>query len=932
MLLKPEHCSKCVLGCPPFGSMRGYVPASGSGDNGVLIVLEAAGADEEQQGMPLVGAAGHYLWTNLKAIGVERDGFRIHNALSCRPPGNKLAKMPYESAAIEHCAPLLDETIRGHVERCASIDKTPVILTLGRIAFKRVMDYDDKNPVMRNDYQCYPHWSQTYGCWVVAGDHPSHIMQGNNHKLPILYFAVQRALEVASSGLQLDATEYAEDITNGEFAAWVDGYVKAWKADPENTYLAYDIETPFKSGEDEEAVSRESDDDYTILRISFSYAPGVACSVPWDAEHLAGIEYLFSLPNQLVGWNLAYDSPRVRAQMPIRGTEIDAMLAWHVLNTNMPKGLGFVTPFYVHNTEMWKHLADARPAFYNAKDSDMTLRNWLGIRRDLEKNKLMDVFKEHVMKLNEVLGYMVLQGVAFDQNARKAAEDQLAAKLAEIEAKIEAAIPQQARELKIYKKTPKSTDGLLQVEGEINVKFCDRCDAPGVVASHFKSVGKKRLKAGEPENPCVGAKAVKRLSKTNLWAKPLEFKISKTSLDRYQKAFGHEAIVNRKEARVTYDENALKSLRKKYPNDPLYPLIGEFRGTQKLLTTYVGITDADTGRIRGGMPVGNDGRIHTTYTHNPSTLRLASQRPNLTNIPRPNKKDKDDPVNLIRNLFVASPGHILVARDFSGIEAVLVGYEAKAPNYIRLAKRDVHSFYTAYALHQLDGRISANDLPQLAWDDTRLFGRLEEIKKEFGAERNSLYKHLVHAINFGQGAKGAQEKIYKETDVMFDVKLIQRVMDLYKELFPEIPRWHNEIRQQVDRDRYARNSFGYVHRFNRVYGFKRDFGGWKKVLGDDAEAVLAFKPQSNAAGIIKEASMRLFFNHFERAGRYLRLLIHDEIFCEVPESEASEVDRILQEEMERPIQVMPLPASWGMGSHLTVNTEGKSGYRWGEMK
>ncbi len=931
MLTKPQHCASCILGCPPYGSPRGYVPPSGTGDNGVLIVLEAAGAEEEQQGLPLMGAAGHYLWQNLKRIGVERDGFRIHNALSCRPPGNKLAKMPYEQEAIAHCSPLLDRTIAEHVAHATGLGRTPVILALGRIAFKRILSYDDKNPIMRADYQCYPHWSERYGCWVVAGDHPSHLMQGSNHKLPILYFAVQRALEIANTGITIERPSYAEDIGNGRFAQWVNDYVTAWKADPENTYLAYDIETPFKSGSDEEEVAKESDDDYTILRISFSYAPGIACSVPWDAEHMAGIEYLFSLQNKLVGWNLAYDSPRVRAQMPIRGTEIDAMLAWHVLNTSMPKGLGFVTPFYVHDTAMWKHLSEAQPAFYNAKDSDMTLRNWLGILRDLKQNNLLDVFEKHVMKLNEVLGYMSGVGVGFDQEARKAAETMLATKLEEIERNIDGSIPQAAKELKVYKKTPSDCEGLVRVLGTTHTKQCNQCGDKGVTATHFKSIGKKKLKAGGIENPCYGFKSTKVEVETELWARPLEFKISKTSLERYQKVYGHEAIINRKESRVTYDENALKSLRKKYPQDPLYPLIGEFRGTQKLLSTYVGVTDPDTGRIRGGMPLGSDGRVHTTFSHNPSTLRLASQNPNLQNLPRPSK-DPNDPANLIRNLFTAAPGHVLVARDFSGIEAVLVGYEAKAPGYIRLAKRDVHSFYTAYAIHELDGRISANDLPSLAWSDDKLFQRLAEIKKEFSADRNSLYKHLVHAINFGQGAKGAQEKIYKETDTVFDVKLIQRVMDLYKELFPEIPRWHNEIRAQADRDGYVRNAFGYVHRFNRVFSYKKEFGVWKRVPGDDAEAVLAFKPQSNAAGIIKEATMRLYFDRFAEVGQYLRLLIHDEIFCEVPEAFVPDVDRILTEEMERPVEVMPLPASWNMGPYLSVNTEGKSGLKWGAMK
>lgn len=75
-----------------------------------------------------------------------------------------------------------------------------------------------------------------------------------------------------------------------------------------------------------------------------------------------------------------------------------------------------------------------------------------------------------------------------------------------------------------------------------------------------------------------------------LWAKPLEFKVSKVSLLDYQKVLKHQAIINRKESRVTFDEDALDKLIKKYPKDPLYPLIATYRGYQKLLGVYFGET------------------------------------------------------------------------------------------------------------------------------------------------------------------------------------------------------------------------------------------------------------------------------------------------------------------------------------------------------
>ena len=463
---------------------------------------------------------------------------------------------------------------------------------------------------------------------------------------------------------------------------------------------------------------------------------------------------------------------------------------------------------------------------------------------------------------------------------------------------------------------------------------------------HFKSIGKKRLDTcivcgrtqkkhgdlehewvGEDEQACAGLKAEKVRAHVMLWAKPLEFKASKVGLLGYQQALKHLAVTDRRSQKITFDENAIKRLMVQYPKDPLYPLIGKQRYLSKMLGTYVGVR-GDDGIIIGGMPVGKDGRGHPIFSHNPSTLRLSC--PFFHTLPRPGKPD--EPHTWIRNMIVAAPGHVYVARDFSGIEAVLVGYEARSPRYIRLAKMDVHSFYTAYALYELDRRISANDLPQLESDDARLQTRLAEIKQTFKEERNNLYKHLVHALGFGQGPRGAQEKILKETDVIHPLAKISKAMGVYMELFPEIPRWHYEVREQAAEKGFLTNAFGYVHRFYSVWKYQKVNGKWDKKPGDDAQAVLAFRPQSNAAGIIKEVMLRLFEERLEEAGQWLRLQVHDELFCECPEGLADVVDGVLKDEMEKPIPELRLPASYGMGDHLSILTEGKRGERWGTMK
>jgi uracil-DNA glycosylase family 4 len=1201
------------------------VPAEGTGSNGVLVVLEAAGEQEAYSGLPTVGKAGQFLWQNLARAGIDREGFKIHNVLSCQPGlHNKLAGMPYEAAVIEHCAPNLDATILEMREQCKRNGKHLVIVTLGKIAAKRILGFKDKDPIWKEDYFCYPFHSDSYNCIVIAAPHPSFIMRGSHHLIPLLQFVFKRALELADSGLKRDTTSYLLDPSPATFAQWVNDFKLAWKKDPENVILSYDIETPYKVGKDEEKMVKEDNDDYTILRCSFCYKPGEGVSIPWSAEHRAYLEDLFSIPCTLTGWNNSnYDSQRVRAQMPIVGTEVDGMLAWHVLNSALPKSLGFVTPFYWQNASVWKHLSKDQPAFYNMVDSDAALRNYLGIVKDLKSSSLWDVFNKHVVQLNKVLAFMSEAGMLRDEIMRKEAETKLTFLLDDIETKMEAAVPKEARKYKVYKKTPKNLEGFEQQEHTANVKVCSSCGYLEPKAPHFKSVGKKKLKLGVLENPCLSAKKVIEHRKVLLWAKPLAFKVSKLGLSNYQAALKHHAIINRKENRVTFDEDALRKLLVKYPNDPLYPLVERHRKYNKLSGTYFGTTQID-GSIRGGIRLGRDGRCHAEFTHNPSTLRLAC--PFFHTLPR---TTDDELSNMVRNMIIAGEGNLLVELDFSAIEAVLSAYFWGSPNGIRLAKLGIHAYLMSHVVGQP---------ADLHWDDAHLRGYFKELKaghkKEYNASKrmvhgcltgdhevmtpngwirfdqlevgtkviewhedsslafvtpsrivkqewsedliklfgraaslemtkdhrvpiinsygtihtklagnlpkwgsipvagtlepglvypkewlrfavavqadgsiypSSIRFHLVkqrkrtrlkeiltnlnipfravacndhldgehitiskkytnkifetltedkqfkliHLLSLdsearlvflnelpwwdgfrSNGKEGKQtgycttckhnaevvqtiahltgkeallraydrissnrKTLYKvsfnarklaglnglkqetipfngtvycvtvpsgwflvkhndkvcitgnsnygmtpkkmvltEPETFGSLKEATRIQEIYLNLFPELAKWQHAVQLQAEKDGFLRNPFGYVHRFFRVFNYELEGGRWEKKPGEDANRVLAFLPQSTAAGIIKDAMLRLYQNRFEEAGQYLRLQVHDSLLAEAPESKIAEVRAVIEEEMTRPIPELRLPASYNLGDYLSIGVEGKQGKRWGECK
>lgn len=329
-------------------------------------------------------------------------------------------------------------------------------------------------------------------------------------------------------------------------------------------------------------------------------------------------------------------------------------------------------------------------------------------------------------------------------------------------------------------------------------------------------------------------------------------------------------------------------------------------------------------RVTGGMPVGSDGRVHTTFTHEPSTLRLSSRRPNLQNLPR----GGDEISDLVRGMFVAPAGWEFWARDYSGIEAVLVGVEANSQRYTRLARMGVHDYFLAHGILRPEGVITNADLPDLAWSDDDLKACFASLKKRFKAQRD-IAKRCVHLSNY----LGTPNKMHEEYPEIFatrkDAATRQRA---YFDLFPEIPRWHERVCMQVDKTTVARNAFGYVHRFYRVleWSYDKASKSWIWAWGDDAKRLVAFLPQSNAAGIMKEGILRMRVEAPTVADT-LALTVHDELLGMARAGMIEECLERARVVMEAPIEQIPLPEEWGMGACLVVGTEGKRGMVWGEM-
>jgi uracil-DNA glycosylase family 4 len=587
MLEKPTSC----VGCPLYtshvvkGVPVGFSHPTGTGKNGVMIVAEALGKDEELEGRGLVGKSGYALFQQLRRVSIDREDFTIFNTIACRPPDNKLVGMPYEREALERCRPNLEDAIKGARATAKEARKTFVIVTLGVTPFKAILGLDSRKDaeLLKKDYYAYPFYSAQHGAWVIAAPHPAFLLRGNTHLWPVVQFVFKRALEIALGGMKIDSSDYTLDPDSAGFDRWLSGYRRSLDTNPDNP-LSYDIETPYKvKVKDEEEIGKEEDADHTILRIGFSYehlGNIYTCSVKWSAEYMAGIEELFSIAKYVLGWNSdKYDYPRVSRHVEVKGIGLDGMVAWHILNSSLPKALGFVTPYYWQNTEAWKYLADKEPAFYNAKDAEAALRCWLGIKRDLIANRLWHVYERHWIELHRAIKYMTGIGVLRDSKMRDEAEVRLSTELDSIEKRMDDATPLETRELKIYKKAPKViSERMFETQRDYPVEYCSACGLQGPKRWKKHAV----LCGGEPTS----------LNESfRVWAEPIEFKISKKRMSSYQDFHRHQAILDRKEHKITFNADAILLLTKKYPYDKLYPLILEHRKTQKLLSTYIGMSE-----------------------------------------------------------------------------------------------------------------------------------------------------------------------------------------------------------------------------------------------------------------------------------------------------------------------------------------------------
>ncbi len=268
------------------------------------------------------------------------------------------------------------------------------------------------------------------------------------------------------------------------------------------------------------------------------------------------------------------------------------------------------------------------------------------------------------------------------------------------------------------------------------------------------------------------------------------------------------------------------------------------------------------------------GRIHTTFNQvGAATGRLSSQDPNLQNIPIRSELGRS-----IRRGFVAAPGKVLVAADYSQIELRILAHLSGDPLLSAAFKDgiDVHTQTAALVF----------GLP------------LDQI----GARERRVAKAVNYGLSYGQGVDG----LARTLDI--SRREAKDHIDRYFERFPTIRAFMDDVVAEARARGGARTVLG---RWRPIPELKSK----SPVARRAAERIAQNTPmQGSGADIIKLAMLKTTARlAADRLHATMLLTVHDELVFECAPDDAERVGAAVRDEMERAYQLaVPLVVDVGI--------------------
>lgn len=153
---------------------KNFVFGEGNADSEIMIIGEAPGKDEDEQGRPFVGRSGQLLTRIIEnGMKIKRSDVYISNIVKCRPTKDNLGLQdrPPEKEEIESARWIIEEQI--------NIIKPKVILAVGNTSTRFLLNTVEGITKTHGNFYDYK------GIKVVPIYHPSYILRNGGENSPL---------------------------------------------------------------------------------------------------------------------------------------------------------------------------------------------------------------------------------------------------------------------------------------------------------------------------------------------------------------------------------------------------------------------------------------------------------------------------------------------------------------------------------------------------------------------------------------------------------------------------------------------------------------------------------------------------------------------------------------------------------------------------
>ena len=162
-----EKCLSCTK-CPLANSRHNIVFSDGVPNSKIMLIGEAPGFYEDQQGKPFVGKAGQLLDRIFASVGFTREDIYICNTLKCRPPDNRNPLPEEKEACWEYLKAQID------------IIHPKIILLCGNVAVQSILGSVGGITKIRG--QWFQGGEIVHGAKLMPIFHPSYLLRNDTRE------------------------------------------------------------------------------------------------------------------------------------------------------------------------------------------------------------------------------------------------------------------------------------------------------------------------------------------------------------------------------------------------------------------------------------------------------------------------------------------------------------------------------------------------------------------------------------------------------------------------------------------------------------------------------------------------------------------------------------------------------------------------------